>query len=83
MREEKGSPRESCDVSIIYKIIENYLYNIEKKMLPKLAKIKKFSIKKTNKLRNSKKALKKAAYLARICLAMPNKLAIANRKKKP
>ena len=46
MREEKGSPRESCDVSIIYKIIENYLYNIEKKMLPKLAKIKKFSIKK-------------------------------------
>ena len=42
IREKKGSPRESCDVSLIYKSIENYLYNIEK-MLPKLAKIKKFS----------------------------------------
>ena len=30
IREKKGSPRECCDVSLIYKSIENYLYNIEK-----------------------------------------------------
>lgn len=30
IREKKGSPRESGDVSLIYKSIENYLYNIEK-----------------------------------------------------
>lgn len=30
IRDKKGSPRESCDVSLIYKSIENYLYNIEK-----------------------------------------------------
>lgn len=30
IREKKGSPRENCDASLIYKSLENYLYNIEK-----------------------------------------------------
>ena len=30
IRQKKGSPRESYDVSLIYKSIENYLYNIKK-----------------------------------------------------
>lgn len=78
IREKKGSPRESCDVSLIYKSIKNYLYNIEN--ATKTRKNKKNLVKeKTNKLKNSKKAV----YLARICLAMQNKLAIENRRKKP